>query len=167
MPRPCDTCRFCPSSYPSKGITGDEVERSPDFGWAGTCLREHPVGILWEWETEHFVNSTSMVRTRLTRGIGLLDSRISVQDGTLFPNRPGFRIRVDQEFMWVTGLEGNTWRVTRGVGGTTAEYHVTGELVIGTKVAVIRLYRSDTIGSNCLDWAEPVRVSRYERKWVI
>ena len=35
MPRPCDGCRYCPTTYPSRGATGDEVERSPDFGWGG------------------------------------------------------------------------------------------------------------------------------------
>jgi hypothetical protein len=62
MPRPCDGCRWCPTTYPSRGATGDEVERSPDFGWEGTCLRGHSVGILWEWKKPGDPNKVPVIR---------------------------------------------------------------------------------------------------------
>ena len=165
MPNPCDTCRHCPSSYPSKGVTGEAVERSPDFGWEGTCLRGHRVGILWEWATEHFVNEASLMFNIWER-----ESTLHVTNSTRFPAQPGFKVQVDQEAILVTGVDigsgGNTWRVTRGVDGTPSAPHIAGAVVTGAKLAVIRLYRSNTLG-DCSDWAKPIRISRYERKWVI
>jgi hypothetical protein len=165
MPTSCDTCRHCPTTYPSKGLKGKTVKQSPDFGWVGTCLHGHPVGILWEWETDHFVNETSMVRTNLTHTILEWDLIIRVQDASRFPTQPSFWILVGQEPMQVVEIDANTWRVIRGVGGEVVT-HMVGETVFGTKIPVIRLYRSNTLGE-CSDWAVPVRVSRYARKWVI
>jgi hypothetical protein len=54
MPRPCDGCRYCPTTYPSRGATGDEVERSRDIvvrlsegineGWPVLPLGGHVLG---------------------------------------------------------------------------------------------------------------------------
>jgi len=170
MPNPCDSCRHCPSTYPSQGVTGDAVGRSPNFGWEGTCLLGHPVGILWEWVTENFVSEDSLVKSSLMFNIWERESTLHVTNSTRFPAQSRFKVQVDQEIILVTsvdtGVGGNTWRVTRGVDGTIAIPHAAGAIVTGATIAAIRLYRSNTLGS-CPDWAEPIRVSRYHRAWVI
>lgn len=62
----CDGCRHCPSTYPSKGVTGDAAWYSLDFGWEGTCVRGHSVGILREWEG--IPEEPSLVRSVLAQG---------------------------------------------------------------------------------------------------
>ncbi len=55
---------------------------------------------------------------------------ISVVSATGFPTSGTFRVRVDDEDMTVTAGQGTTtWTVTRGVNGTTAASHVTGQTV--------------------------------------
>jgi hypothetical protein len=48
---------------------------------------------------------------------------INVQSTLGFPQAPGFRIKVDQEVMLVTAINGNNYTVTRGVDGTKAVTH--------------------------------------------
>ncbi len=60
------------------------------------------------------------------------DATISVVSGALFPNPASgqeYKIKVDQEYMLVTGVSGNTLTVTRGVDGSTAATHAIGILV--------------------------------------
>src|SRR6266566_5539711 len=55
---------------------------------------------------------------------------ISVVSASAFPTTGTYRVRVDDEDMTVTAGQGTTtWTVTRGVNGTTAASHVTGQTV--------------------------------------
>ena len=52
-PPPCDGCRYCPSEYPQKGVTGaTAVEEAPDsdYAWRTTCARGHDVQVTWVWD---------------------------------------------------------------------------------------------------------------------
>jgi hypothetical protein len=62
--------------------------------------------------------------------VTILDSSITVNNTTGFPitNTP-FRIRVGQEEMQVNTVLGNTFNVTRGVGGTTSSVHAADAVV--------------------------------------
>jgi hypothetical protein len=56
---------------------------------------------------------------------------IAVASATGFPTSGTFRIKVDEEQMTVTAGQGTTtWTVTRGVNGTTAATHATGQSVV-------------------------------------
>jgi hypothetical protein len=60
------------------------------------------------------------------------DTTLVVADGVLFPAEGDFRIRIDDEFMLVTGVSGTTWTIERAVEGMgvavtgTAASHVDG-----------------------------------------
>jgi hypothetical protein len=55
--------------------------------------------------------------TTLNGAINNSVTTIVVADGALFPAEGDFRIRVDDEFMLVTGVSGTTWTVERAVEG--------------------------------------------------
>jgi hypothetical protein len=63
--------------------------------------------------------------TTLNGGIDADDATITVTTGTAMGYAP-FYILVDSELMQVTIVDGNTWYVTRGVGGTSAASHSNG-----------------------------------------
>lgn len=54
---------------------------------------------------------------------------LSVTSASFFPSSPQFRIRVGTELMLVTGISGTTFTVTRGIEGTTAATHSTGDRI--------------------------------------
>jgi hypothetical protein len=67
--------------------------------------------------------------TTLSGAVNASQTTLSVASPSGFP-ATSFRIRIDDELMNVTGGFGtNTWTVTRGVNGTTAESHVTSQTV--------------------------------------
>ena len=43
-----------------------------------------------------------------------------------FPKEPGFRVQIRNEYLNVTGIEGNRWTVERGVERTTPEAYLEG-----------------------------------------
>lgn len=65
----------------------------------------------------------------LSSAINATQTTITVSSAAGFPATP-FRIRIDDEYMTVTGGFGTTtWTVTRGVNGSTAASHVTSQTV--------------------------------------
>lgn len=54
---------------------------------------------------------------------------LSVTSASFFPTSPQFRVRVGTELMLVTGISGTTFTVTRGIEGTTAATHSTGDRI--------------------------------------
>jgi hypothetical protein len=52
-----------------------------------------------------------------------------VASAVLFPTTGNFRIRIDNEFMLVTGVSGTTFTVIRGIEGSTAAAHAASALV--------------------------------------
>ncbi len=67
--------------------------------------------------------------TTLSGALNAAQTTITVSSAAGFPGTP-FRIRIDDEFMNVTGGFGTTtWTVTRGVNGSTASSHVTSQTV--------------------------------------
>lgn len=81
---------------------------------------------------ENFVNDFS---TTLNNGgvVGASDTSFvvaAIPTAGGYPNaQPNFRIRIENELMLVTGWTGSgnlTWRVTRGIEGTTAASHANG-----------------------------------------
>lgn len=70
--------------------------------------------------------------TTLNGAINNSVTSIVVSDGGLFPSDGDFRIRIDDEFMLVTGVSGTTWTVVRAVEGMgvaptgTAASHLNG-----------------------------------------
>jgi hypothetical protein len=68
--------------------------------------------------------------TTLTSAMTATQTTVSVASATNFPTSQ-FQIRVDDEYMTVTGGFGTTtWTVTRGVGGSTAATHASGQTVL-------------------------------------
>lgn len=52
-----------------------------------------------------------------------------VTGGEDFPKQPGFRIRIKNEFLDVTAIDGDNWTVTRGVDRTQPKSHPNGDLI--------------------------------------
>lgn len=77
--------------------------------------------------TEQFANRPI---TTLNGAISGVDTSIVVQDASLFPLTPQFRVLVESEYMLVTGVAGNTFTVTRGVEGSANVPHISGVSVI-------------------------------------
>jgi hypothetical protein len=68
--------------------------------------------------------------TTLTSALTASQTTISVASASGFPTTGTYRVRIDDEDMTVTGGQGTTtWTVTRGVNGTTAASHVSGQSV--------------------------------------
>jgi Tfp pilus assembly protein PilX len=67
--------------------------------------------------------------TTLSSALNATQTTITIGSATGFPSS-SFRIRIDDEDMTVTaGFGTTTWTVTRGVNGTTAATHATGQTV--------------------------------------
>jgi hypothetical protein len=67
--------------------------------------------------------------TTLASALNATQTTITVSSAAGFPSKP-FRIRIDDEYMSVTGGFGTTtWTVTRAVNGSTAASHVTSQTV--------------------------------------
>ena len=64
-------------------------------------------------------------RTELFEPLEQGGKTIKVKSVARFPEEAPFRIRIGDEFLNVTELEGDTWTVQRGVGRTFAEAHLT------------------------------------------
>lgn len=77
--------------------------------------------------TEQFANRPI---TTLNGGIDGVVTSLVVQDSSLFPLTPQFRILVESEYMLVTEVTGNTFTVTRGVEGSSNVPHANGLPVI-------------------------------------
>ena len=68
--------------------------------------------------------------TTISSAMTAAQTTVSVASASGFPTSGTFRIRIDDEQMTVTGGQGTTtWTVTRGVNGTTAVTHATGQTV--------------------------------------
>lgn len=65
----------------------------------------------------------------LATSVTALQPTISLTDARLFPASAPFLVQVDSEQMLVTNVSGNTFTVTRGVGGTVAAVHSLGAVV--------------------------------------
>lgn len=63
------------------------------------------------------------LKTQLAEALDNSETEIDVDDGTLFDDSVDTVIRVDQEYMLVTGVTTNTLTVTRGFGSTSATTH--------------------------------------------
>ena len=68
--------------------------------------------------------------TTLVGAVNSTQTTITVNSAAGFPTTSSFRIRIDDEYMDVTGGFGTTtWTVTRGVNSSTAASHVTSQSV--------------------------------------
>jgi hypothetical protein len=68
--------------------------------------------------------------TTLSGAINATQTTITVSSAAGFPTSSSFRIRIDDEYLDVTGGFGTTtWTVTRGVNSSTAAAHVTAQSV--------------------------------------
>ncbi|HEY0980759.1 hypothetical protein [Schlesneria sp.] len=72
---------------------------------------------------------TLFPQTNLTADTPEDATAIEVEVGDDFPKEPGFQIRIENEFMTVTEMEGGKWTVTRGVDQTSSSLHEEGSLV--------------------------------------
>jgi hypothetical protein len=70
---------------------------------------------------ETFINGLS--QTLLNGSHNNSTTTIAVDDATVFPSNPLYRIRIDSELMLVTGISSNNLTVIRGIEGTTAASH--------------------------------------------
>jgi hypothetical protein len=77
--------------------------------------------------TEQFANKPI---TTLNGAIDGSVTSVVVIDASLYPLIPQFRILIENEYMLVTGVTGNTFTVTRGVESTSAVPHANGVPVI-------------------------------------
>lgn len=75
---------------------------------------------------EIFQNSTS---DSLSASCLAADTTITVTTGSKFPSTGNFRLLIESETLLCTGRSGNTLTVTRGVEGTTAAAHGSGQPV--------------------------------------
>lgn len=71
---------------------------------------------------ENFANNFS---TTLYASVNATDTTIVVSDSTGSP-APNFRILIDSEYLLVTGKNGNTWTVNRGIESSTPAVHAAG-----------------------------------------
>lgn len=65
----------------------------------------------------------------LASGVTAVQTTINLADARLFPTTVPFAVQVDSEQMLVTAVAGNTFTVTRGIGGTVAAVHSVGAVV--------------------------------------
>ena len=70
--------------------------------------------------TEKFANNPI---TTLNGGINSIVTSLSVANASEFPAQPQFRIKVEQEYMLVTGVSGTTFTVSRGAEGSSNVSH--------------------------------------------
>ena len=70
-----------------------------------------------------------LVTTALAANITSSATTLMVADGSVFPARGVFDIRIGAEEIRVTAVSGNTYSVTRGVNGTTAIAHTASNTV--------------------------------------
>jgi len=75
---------------------------------------------------EQFVNDPG---TTITSNVLSGDATIHVASGTGYPSSGDFRIKINNELMLVTAVTGLTWSVTRGIEGTSAAGHTSGDAV--------------------------------------
>ncbi len=62
-------------------------------------------------------------RAKLAAALKFDENKIKVQDTIEFPRQTPFRIRINQEFLTVSEINGDTWTITRGVDKTVpAQY---------------------------------------------
>lgn len=72
---------------------------------------------------EQFANSAT---STLSGSIDASQTVLTVQNGSVYPLGPQFRLRIEQEILLVTGVSGNQFTVVRGVEGTTPAPHFLG-----------------------------------------
>lgn len=97
-------------------------------------------------------------RERLTNGAtsnlaaAMNDSQTSLQvdDGSSFPTNGNFRIRIDDEIIYVIGNSLNVFTIERGTEGTTAAAHADNSVVylVYTEDGLERYFRDDDEYSN-------------------
>ncbi len=51
---------------------------------------------------------------------------VEIEDATGFPEKANFRVRIDDEFLNVTAIDGNKWTLQRGVASTFSKTHQPG-----------------------------------------
>lgn len=74
-------------------------------------------------------DSLTPLTTQLNEALDDSETAVDVDDGTLFDDEVDTIIRVDQEYMIVTGVSTNTLTVTRGYGSTTPAIHADNAIV--------------------------------------
>ena len=82
---------------------------------------------------EQLVNGSGS--STLSSSISAGSTSISVASAASFPSSPEFRIKIGDEVLKVTAVAGTTFTVTRGVEGTTAASHASGDAVEFTLTA--------------------------------
>ncbi|QDT93523.1 cadherin repeat domain-containing protein [Gimesia algae] len=65
-------------------------------------------------------------RGKLTSTLNFDATKMKVQDVLEFPSQPPFRIRLDQEFLTVEKIEGDTWTIARGANLTVPARYESG-----------------------------------------
>ncbi len=72
---------------------------------------------------------SNLAQTTLGSGINNSVTSLTVASATAFPSAGNFRILIGTELLLVTAVSGTTFTVTRGVEGTTAASHSSGDTV--------------------------------------
>ncbi len=93
--------------------------------------------------TEQFANNAV---TTLDTTIDDDDVTVIVDDESLFPTEPQFRIRIEDELMLVTAVAGATWTVERGIEDTIAVAHTSGNDIVHVLTAeALAQFRADSV----------------------
>lgn len=79
---------------------------------------------------EQFANEPSTTLSDIG-GINNSVTTLTPTSTALFPSTANFRIRIDNEYMKVTGIALGVWTVARGDGGTSAVSHAQGSNIYG------------------------------------
>ena len=82
--------------------------------------------------TEKFANNAV---TTLNGSILSSDLTLVVTDASKFPALPQFRLKIESEYLLVTGVAGATFTVSRGQEGSTAAGHASGSQVVNILTA--------------------------------
>jgi hypothetical protein len=102
-------------------IRSPSAEGTPQFTFEmtaeGLALREAP-------DRDHL-----FPQAELDADLSATATELTVADATGFPEKPGFRIRMENEYATVTRIDGDKWTLARGGDATAAATHRKGSVV--------------------------------------
>lgn len=112
------------------------VYRSTDGGGSWYELDEIDVSAMTASSSQTYEDNTLLSGIISGTATSTLNGAINASVGTLiitsatnFPYRGSFAIKIDSEYLLVTGVAGTTFTVTRGFGGSTAASHSNGATI--------------------------------------
>lgn len=124
------TLRFTAKTYlfgPVSTATSDVIRSVTVNYLTGTDVTNTSRELTYTATPRAIQNYTGTVLTNLAKDVSMTDTIINVVDGSTITNKT--YIDIDNEEMYVTGINGNAITVQRGRDGTTIETHITGAAV--------------------------------------